>query len=158
MYELTHNDETEINPEWFNNYLTNECAWNSMPGRYSLNVTISEETSYESFFIEALSEDNKYTTFSPFFDTAHQYTLNDYNFSHSTHPLGRDNPKTKEYLHFEGASPVRTTSSYSTISDILIYIKPKDLTPKTRIKTIQSLYNGLNALYLPGELVENTEN
>ena len=68
------------------------------------------------------------------------------------------NDTTTSYLGLAYQFPFESNSLYTYIDDILFYIKPKNYSSEIRSHMIYDLYQGLNALYLPGELVENIEN
>lgn len=66
-----------------------------------------------------------------------------------------DSTSNANYIALCYKIPFISNTLYTYVDDILLYIKPKDLSSEIRSNMIYDLYRGLHSLYLPGELIEN---
>lgn len=143
------------------------AQWNNLfssPGVevYSTNQDLSSKESFFHFSILAnrsLSENNLQLLNRICYYPS-TITLSDYDYSSSGvwknggHTVP-DSTSDANYIALCYKIPLVSDTLYTYIDDILLYIKPKDLSSEIRANMIYDLYRGLHSLYLPGELIEN---
>lgn len=127
----------------------------------SSNYDLSSEESFFHFSILAnrsLSQNNLYLLNKMYYYPS-TFTLSDFNYSGAGWSNGghtvSDSTSNANYIALCYAMPLVSDTLYTYIDDILLYIKPKDLSSEIRSNMIYDLYRGLHSLYLPGELIEN---